>query len=103
MVKFLCVVFFALGNLQGCGSGKTEYKKGQGVGNGDVAAYSWGDMKTYCFNCHNGTAPAIPLDEEGFQASAKVRARIVGGTMPPAAAKGDFDAARAIAYLDKIR
>jgi hypothetical protein len=98
MGKILCLMFVVLG----CGSGKTEYKKGQGVGNGDVA-YTWDEMKNRCFTCHNGSAPAIPLDEEGFQASSKVRARIAGGSMPPAAAKGDFDAARAIAYLDKIR
>jgi hypothetical protein len=106
MLKLLCLLFGVLGGLQGCGSSKTEYKKSPGDkpgGGGDAVAYTWAEMKDYCLTCHNANAPEIPTDEAGFQASAGVRARILNGSMPPAAAKGDFDAAKAIAYLDKIR
>jgi hypothetical protein len=90
--------------LQACGT-STEYKKAPsgGGGKGGGEAYTWAQMQDYCLTCHNSSAPAIPTDENGFQASAKVRARIENGSMPPAAAKGDFDAARAIAYLDSVR
>jgi len=59
--------------------------------------YTWADMKKACFNCHNSSAPPIPLDEAGFRASPKVRARIQDDTMPPN--KSGFVKSKALEYL----
>lgn len=46
-----------------------------------LAALAFSDFK--CFSCHPSSAPAIPSDELGFKSSAKVKARILDGSMPP--------------------
>lgn len=96
-IIFLSILFL------GCGAddyivpqpkGQTRVEK---PGSPDVA-YTFGKMKRSCFGCHNATAPKIPLDEDGFKASSKVKARIKDGTMPPS--QSDWDIKKALDYLD---
>ena len=65
---------------------------------GQPVAYSFSKIEKSCFSCHNSSAPKIPLDEKGFKASKKVRARIEDGTMPPS--QKDWDKKKALEYLD---
>ena len=93
MIKFLFIaVLFAA-----CGAPEEEIvyvdKKPD-----NVKAYAWSDMKSYCLTCHNSSAPAIPLDEAGFKASAKVKKRIADGSMPPN--NKEFKKDRALKYLE---
>lgn len=90
---FAIFMMFACGMQRGV---EVRYKKKEPA-NPDQP-YVFADMDRYCFNCHNSSAPKIPLDEEGFKASAKVKARISNGSMPPSA--GDFDKDKAIAYIE---
>ena len=62
-------------------------------------SYSFADFQAKCFTCHPGSAPAIPGDEAGFRAAAKVKARIENGSMPPS--KEGFDKAKALAFFSK--
>jgi len=101
------IAFFAvLGSiaaLVGCGYEqkkgiRVQYEDGTVPGGGSTKAYTWDEIKAACGTCHNSSAPAIPIgDEKAFKASAKVKARISNGTMPPTA--GSFDKARALAYI----
>lgn len=60
-------------------------------------AYTFDEIKSACVKCHNASAPAIPLDESTFKASAKVKARIENGSMPPS--PEGFDKARALQFF----
>ena len=92
------IAFLAALLLAGCGSYDTYSVDKPGTDGKEIKAYTWDDMKGFCFSCHNQKAPKIPLKEAGFLASPKVRARISNGSMPPS--PGGFDKARALAYLD---
>lgn len=64
-----------------------------------VVAYSFFELKNACGKCHPGNGVVIPADEAAFRGSEKVKSEIEGGDMPPAASKGDFDKARALAFF----
>jgi hypothetical protein len=53
-----------------------------------------------CFSaaCHNDSAPDIPTLGDGFKSSAKVKARVSSGTMPP----GGYNANEIRDFLDYI-
>lgn len=103
---FLCVV-----GLTSCGFDNQEhgheiiiegsdYEKKEKEEKKEIS-FSKDEMEKSCFSagCHNKAAPFIPLIGKGFKTSAKVRARIKNGSMPP---KG-WDNAKisaALNYLD---
>lgn len=95
----MIIKLIALLLLISCGKQETEKevitrKKSTST----IELYTFDDFKKYCFGCHNQTAPTIPTDEVAFKASAKVKTRILNGTMPPS--KGDFDINKAIKYFN---
>lgn len=95
MIKLLLILCVFL--MTACGAPEEEIVYADKQPD-DVVAYSWAEMQTSCMNCHNSSAPAIPLTEADFKASAKVKTRIANGSMPPT--KGDFDKSRALKYLE---
>lgn len=50
----------------------------------EITAYSFDELVKTCTGCHNNSAPFIPLTEDEFRNSPKVKNRTLDGSMPPA-------------------
>jgi hypothetical protein len=81
--------------LQSCGSTNTDYVYADQKP--PVEAYSFADLEGKCGKCHPGNGVIIPLEEEAFRGSAKVKSEIESGDMPPNPA--GFDKAKALAFF----
>ena len=92
----LIIVVCSFGtSMVSCGSKETEIVYED---NKPAVPYNFEILKSKCSKCHPSSAPALPTDEAGWKASAKIKSEITSGDMPKGSQVG-FDKAAALKFL----